>query len=81
MKQQTFIAILKDADGKQTYFERWACKRVETVRKNMLKLWDIPSYRSGFNKTAKTVEIYATPDGYTEEKYPVLTFELPVYQH
>lgn len=74
-KKQTYISYLYDQKGKRIDFERWSCKRISTVKKNMLKLWDNSLYRA-FTRNAVTVKVYATPDGYNATNC-VDSFELP----
>ena len=66
MKKQTFIAIIKDHAGKEISFERFSCKRADTVKKNMKKLFDNDLYKACM-KNAATVEIYSTTDGYNRD--------------
>lgn len=77
MKQQTFIACFKDAEGKTVNFERYAYKRAKTVYSNLKKyyahLYD--QWRFLYNDSitkAAYVTIYATPDGVTKEAEPVI---------
>lgn len=69
MKQQTFIAYIEDGNGKMMDFERFSCKRAETVRKNMTALFQNDLYRA-CTKGAVSFAIYATPDGYHREDEP-----------
>lgn len=69
-----FLAVIKK-DGKQVTFERFGCKRAETVKRQMLKLLQNSLYRACIDG-ADTVEIYATPDGYTKEEKPCLAFSV-----
>lgn len=73
MKKQTFVAIIKDASGKELTFERFSCKRSGTVKTGMMKLLENDLYRACV-KGAATVEVYSTPDGYNREKNSVLMF-------
>lgn len=73
--KQTFIAYLIDKNGNMTSFERFACKRPETVKKHMLQLMKNDLYRV-CNKKAIKIEIYATPDGYNKETTPAATLTL-----
>ena len=63
MKKQTFIAKIKDSSGNMIDFERFSCKRPETVRKYMQQLFANGLYRA-CTRGAHTIEIWATPDGY-----------------
>ena len=73
MQQQTFIAVLLDKSFNQVGFERFSCKKPETVEKLMKKLFDSPLYRV-CSKEAVSIAIYATPDGYNREKDPCKAF-------
>lgn len=64
--KQTYIARIIDGNGNMIGFERFACKKVETVRNNMYRLFQNDLYRV-CNKTARKLRIYATPDGYHVE--------------
>lgn len=75
MKQQTFIAILENKDHKQVTFERFACKKAETVKAQMERLFKSSLYMACI-KGAVSVAIYATPDGYTREVNPCLCFNI-----
>ena len=75
MRQQTFIAILKDKDFNMVTLERFACKRAATVRNQMESLLQNGLYRV-CTKEAVIVEIYATPDGYTKEPNPCICFNI-----
>ena len=72
---QTYIAIILDASGKEIDFERFSCKRVQTVQNNMIKLFNNSLYRA-LNKEADKIAIYATPDGYTQEAAPAMVFSI-----
>ena len=69
MKKQTYIAYLRDENKQAITFERFACKRAETVRKQMNILLASDLYRACV-KGVKTVEIHATKDGYHAEPIP-----------
>lgn len=69
MKKQTYIAYFKDENNNLVTFERFACKRVKTAAKHIRELLDNDLYRTCVKGT-KTVEIYATPDGYHIEMVP-----------
>ena len=73
MKKQTFIAIIKDNTGKEISFERFSCKRADTVKNNMVKLFNNDLYKACM-KNAATVEIYSTTDGYNRDPGIVDTF-------
>lgn len=75
MKKQTFIAIIKDGTGKEISFERFTCKRADTVKNSMMKLFDNDLYRACM-KTAATIEVYSTSNGYNRDKTSVLSFEV-----
>lgn len=69
MKKQTFIAIIRDDAGKAITFERFTCKKADTVKRNMQQLFKSELYRICIGDAA-TIDIYATPDGYTKEATP-----------
>ena len=75
MKQQTFIAFFKDSNGEKIDFERFSCRRAETVKKYIEQLWKSALYRA-CTKGAETVSIYATPDGIHEQPEPVAVVDL-----
>lgn len=75
MKTQTYISFWKDADGKVINFERWSQKRLDTVKNHNRELAQ-NSMMKVLNKTAVTVEIYATPDGYTQEETPSAIYNI-----
>ena len=60
--KQTYIAFFEDRAGKRIDFERFSCKKVETVKKYIRELWNNSLYRV-CTKGAEIVKIYATPDG------------------
>ncbi|MEG1758755.1 MAG: hypothetical protein RR235_09960 [Oscillospiraceae bacterium] len=63
-KEQTFLAELLDANGREVDFHRYACKRVNTVIKNITKMYSRYSFMAkDLNNTASVV-IYSTPLGY-----------------
>lgn len=72
--QMTFLAILKK-DNNEVSFERFGCKRATTVKRQMIKLSQNNFYRACM-EGANTIEVYATPDGYTKEKNPCLVFSV-----
>lgn len=69
MKKQTYIAYLKDEKNNLVTFERFTCKRVKTAVKCIRELLANDLYRTCVKGT-KTVEFYATPDGYHIEMVP-----------
>ena len=75
MKQQTFIAFFLNAEKEKIDFERFSCKRAETVKKYIVQLWQSELYRI-CTKGAETVTIYATPDGIHEQPHPVAVVNL-----
>lgn len=75
MAQQKFIAYINDKHGKMITFERFSCTKVETVKAQMNKLFANDLYRV-CTKGASTIDIYATPDGYTKEPNPIFTMQL-----
>lgn len=68
--RQTYIARIIDGNGDMIGFERFGCKKVETVRNNMYRLFQNDIYRA-CNRTARKLRIYATPDGYHIEDLKV----------
>lgn len=66
MKKQTFIVYIKDVSGNMVTFERFSCKKPETVRKAMIKLFENDLYRV-CNRAAKKIELWDTPNGYKTE--------------
>jgi len=75
MKQQTFIAYLEDQNFKMITFERFSCKRLETVINQMKELLKSSLYRA-CTKEAVSVAIYKTPDGYSKEDNPCCCFNI-----
>ena len=72
----TYLAIIQNRDFQQITFERFSCKRLETVKKNMLSLLQNSLYRA-CTPGAVAVAIYRTPDGYNREEYPSMCFNIP----
>lgn len=56
MLKQTFIAYVKNENNTVVTFERFSCKRAETVKKHMNTLFENELYRI-CNPGAKTIEI------------------------
>lgn len=75
MKQQTFIVYLEDRNFKMITFERFFCKRLETVVNQMKELLKNSLYRA-CTKEAVSVAIYRTPDGCTKEENPCCCFNV-----
>ena len=75
MKQQTFIVYLEDRNFKMITFERFFCKRLETVVNQMKELLKNSLYRACV-KDAASVAIYRTPDGCTKEENPCCCFNV-----
>jgi len=75
MAKQTYIAVFLAGDGKQLHFERFGYKNTTTIIKKLTELftghWSFV-YKDIISET-ETMEIYATPDGYTREKSPTIT--------
>ena len=69
----TYIAIIRDEAGKQLSFERFGCKKAETVKRQMQQLFKNELYRICIGSAA-TVDVYATPDGYNRETTPAASF-------
>lgn len=68
----TYIAIIRDENGMQLSFERFSCKKAETVKRQMQQLFKNELYRICIGNAA-TIDIYATPDGYNRETTPAAT--------
>lgn len=61
MKEQTFIVYLRDENGNMKDFERFGCKKLETVKKNMKKLFSNELYRKCiYSDGITSIEIYST---------------------
>ena len=75
MKQQTFIVYLEDKNFKMVTFERFSCKRLETVINQMKELLKNSLYRA-CTKEAVSVAIYKTPDGCTKNPAPCCCFNI-----
>lgn len=75
MKKQTYIAIIRDDAGKAITFERFTCKKTDTVKKHMQQLFTNELYRICIGDAA-TIDIYATPDGYTRDATPAATMAI-----
>lgn len=75
MKQQTFIVYLEDQNFKMVTFERFSCKRLETVINQMNELLKSSLYRA-CTKEAVSVAIYRTPDGINKEVSPCCCFNI-----
>ena len=64
MKKQTYIAFVYNSENKKTDFHRFGCKKMTTVIKNMIKLYDMPLMKAlNSTKEARYFVVYATPDG------------------
>jgi len=68
MKQQnTILKVVKN--GVTTDFERFTCKKVETVLNQYRKIsYMMDSFLYRDYREADIIKIIATPDGYHEEK-------------
>lgn len=75
MKQQTFIVYLEDKNLKMVTFERFSCRRLETVINQMQELLKNSLYRA-CTKEAVSVAIYKTPNGYTKDPAPCCCFNI-----
>lgn len=71
--KQTFLVYIKDASGKIITFERFGCKRLETVEKNMEKLINNSMYCACI-KGAATYEIYQTEN--TANGAPIMIYDI-----
>lgn len=74
MKEQTYIVYLVDDEGGKVDFERFSCKKIETVKRSMQQLLSNSLYRV-LNKTATKLEIYKTAYS-TEGLEPVETIAI-----
>lgn len=74
MRMNYIIYVCGDNEYTIT-FERFNCKKIDTVKKNMVKLLNNDLYRACI-KGAKKVKIYRTPDGYNREEKPVFIMDL-----
>ena len=75
-QRQTFIVYEEDAQGKILKFERFACKRLETVKRNMWKLYEMNN-KSVSGSGVFVWKIYATPEGVHKDLEPVCIVHLP----
>ena len=75
MKQCNYIAVIENKDFKQIGFERFSCKKPETVKNKMLALFQNDLYKV-CTPGAVSVAIYATPDGYNRENAPCICFNI-----
>lgn len=66
MKKQTYIVYIYDEPGKMIGFERFCCKKIETVLKHMNTLFKNDLYRV-CNSGAAKIQVYRTPDGITKD--------------
>lgn len=68
-RQQTYIIVLEDNQGRTIDFERWTYKRAQTCISKMVALYrTLNSYsfaRDMLDRTARVV-CYPTPNGYHE---------------
>ena len=62
MKKQTYIVFVKGFNNEDITFERFTCKRVETVKRNMFILLDNSLYAKCIGPWKQCL-IFATPDG------------------
>ena len=61
MKEQTFISIFEDANGRTVDFERWADKRLSTVKRKVFLLYKkYPFMLRDITKKAVKLAIYQT---------------------
>ena len=72
---QTYIAIVEDKNFNMITFERFSCKKLKTVKKNMLSLFQNSLYRA-CTPGAAAVAVYKTPDGYNKEESPCMCFNV-----
>ena len=75
MKKQTFIAYIRDNDGRAITFERFSCKRAETVKKNMLQLLNNSLYRACIG-TAARVDVYKTENTIVKGQAPTMIIDI-----
>ena len=78
MKQQNYIAFYYNAAGEKIDFDRFACKRAETAKRQILQaLEDSALFRSCHRRRGSArVTVFATPDGINEESAPRLEFSV-----
>ena len=84
MKQERYLAQLIDADGRLRDFERFSCKRAETVRKNILKMAksvEAGGFTNLYRKTWKNYGVvkclvWETQDGSKYYAEPVMEFPI-----
>lgn len=74
MKKMEYIVYICNNDSVIT-FERFSCKRLETVKKSMETLLTSDLYRACI-KGATKADIYRTLDGYQREPEPVYTMDI-----
>ncbi len=72
MAKQTYISYLQDSNGNMITFERWAYKKPGTIIRALKQLYSTNYIIKRDLERAKTVAIYATPDGYNRDSKPVL---------
>ena len=78
MKLQTYIAFYYNANGDKVDFDRFSCKRADTVKRQILRaLEDSALFRTCHRLDGSArVAVFATPDGLTEEPAPRLEFSV-----
>lgn len=73
--RMNYIVYVCDNNEYTITFERFNCKKLDTVKKNMVKLLNNDLYCVCI-KGAKKVKIYRTPNGYTREEEPVFVMDI-----
>lgn len=75
MKKQTYIVFFQDKEGKEVDFERFSCKRLDTVINGIYTLWNNGLFRA-LTKTATQALVYKSEGG-IEGLEPIATVALP----
>ena len=76
--KQTYISREIDVNGKQQDFQRWTCKKPETIKNRYARVYRDSSMFQMLMRVNKIerIDIYRTPDGYNVEKEPCYSFNL-----
>ena len=74
----TYISREIDVNGKQMDFERWACKKPETIKNRYARVYRESALFQTLMRINKIerIDIYRTPDGYHAEQEPCYSFDL-----
>lgn len=77
MKKQTFIAKIERPDGKMVDFYRFGAKDPRRIMRAMKTAAGRDFFRKVWSNDGGTVcKLYATPDGCTEQRPEVWSFDL-----